>query len=139
MKPSLKNAQIRVRLRRSPNASKKWRVELLDTGKHVDFGQAGASDFTLHGDAPRMIRYLIRHAARVPDSLHHAAKNGAESASLVQRALEVRTSRRERWGDVDVLAAVHTAGFWSRWLLWSLPSLSRAKALIRERFNVVFE
>ena len=34
------------------------------------------------------------------------------------------------------LAGVDTAGFWSRWLLWSKPSLGGAIKLIENKFNV---
>lgn len=135
---------IRVRLRRSPNRLKKWRVEVLGAGKRIDFGQAGASDFTIHKDPARMLRYLLRHGAEMPATLRRAAKReparatDPTGATLVQKALDVRSSRRERWGDADVLEAIGHAGFWSRWLLWSLPDLAAAKALIARRFNVEF-
>lgn len=33
---------------------------------------------------------------------------------------------------------IKTAGFWSRWLLWSKPSLTEAKKLIENKFNLIF-
>jgi hypothetical protein len=33
-------------------------------------------------------------------------------------------------------SGVHTAGFWSRWLLWSKPTMTGAKALIKKKFNI---
>jgi len=32
-----------------------------------------------------------------------------------------------------------TAGFWSRWLLWSRPSLSQAKKFMQKKFHFVFK
>ena len=39
---------------------------------------------------------------------------------------------RENWGK----SGIATAGFWSRWLLWSKPCLDCAKKLIEKKFNV---
>lgn len=134
--------RLRIKLRRSPNTAKKWRVELLATGKHVDFGQSGASDFTIHKDPPRMIRYLVRHSADIPNTLKVQGKKAnlsrEEKSRIISQALNVRKSRREKWGDTDLDSAVHSAGFWSRWLLWSLPDLKQAKFFISKRFNIEF-
>ena len=127
--------KIRVRLRRPHNRNKKWRIEVIDTGKSVEFGQAGASDFTIHGEPARMVRYLVRHAGNVPDSLK---QTGGTEKNIVQRALDVDTSRREHWGGDNLSRAVESAGFWSRWLLWSLPDLQKAKRHIEDRFGIVF-
>ena len=44
----------------------------------------------------------------------------------------VRHARHESWTDAQ------TAGFWSRWLLWSKPTLEGAKKLIRSKFKINF-
>lgn len=49
----------------------------------------------------------------------------------MQRYLN-RHRRREDWSK----RGIDTAGFWSRWLLWSKPSLGGAIRLIENRFNV---
>ena len=91
-----------VRLSPSPKAAKKWRVT-FENGTHVDFGQLGYSDYTMHGDEARMKRYLVRH----------------------------RQSRTgENWTDPK------TAGFWSRWLLWSEPTLAAARKRIERMFHI---
>jgi hypothetical protein len=41
----------------------------------------------------------------------------------------IRHQKRENWKDP------HTAGFWSRWLLWSKSSLKAAIKDIEHRFN----
>ena len=45
-----------------------------------------------------------------------------------------RHRSREDWtkGGID------TAGFWSRWLLWSKPSLEGAKKLMERKFDITF-
>ena len=40
-----------------------------------------------------------------------------------------RHKDREDWGP----SGVETAGWWSRWLLWSEPSLSAAKGVVRRK------
>lgn len=46
-----------------------------------------------------------------------------------------RHRSRETWG----LKGIKTAGFWSRWLLWSEPSLSKAKKLIQKKFKITIQ
>lgn len=93
---------MKVVLIKSPKLEKKWRV-LFEDGHHVDFGQKGYSDFTLHKDPERMKRYVTRHSG-----MH------------------------ETWSK----KGLYTAGFWSRWLLWSRPSLLQAKKFIEQKFKL---
>jgi len=92
---------MKVTLLKSPRRDKKFRV-VFSNGKHVDFGQIGYSDYTIHKDPERMKRYLTRH------------------------------QRREQWRP----KGFQTAGFWSRWLLWSKPSLTEAKVLVQKKFKL---
>ena len=39
---------------------------------------------------------------------------------------------RENWGK----SGIYTAGFWSKWILWSKPSLSEAKKYTSKKFNI---
>lgn len=93
---------LRVKLTKSPNPKKKFRVTFPD-GKKVDFGGAGYSDYTSHKDPERKKRYLARHG--------HAGEDWSKKG-------------------------VRTAGFWSRWLLWSEPSMTSAKRLLYIRFGI---
>ncbi len=94
---------FRVKLTRSPNPRKKWRVVVRGPRtKTVDFGERGASDYTMHHDRERMNRYVRRH-------------------SKVGRS---DRSRHETW---SVSHGIYTPGFWSRWLLWSKPTMVGAK------------
>jgi hypothetical protein len=47
-------------------------------------------------------------------------------------------ARHGRMGEIWSKRGIKTAGFWSRWLLWSEPSLEKAKKLISKKFGVVF-
>ena len=53
-----------IQLKKSSKADKKWMAIIPAEGdrtKTVHFGQSGASDFTMHGDAARRDRYIHRH------------------------------------------------------------------------------
>ena len=95
---------MKVRLVKSPKPEKKWRVLFENPKGHVDFGQKGYSDYTIHKDSLRMKRYVKRHS--------HMG---------------------EHWG---LRNGVRTAGFWSRWLLWSKPSLKEAQKFIKQKFGI---
>ena len=68
----------------------------------MDFGASGYSDYTVHKDAARMRRYLVRR---------HGHENWTRSG-------------------------VATAGFWSRWILWSEPSLNAAVQNTQKLFKI---
>ena len=75
-------------------------MAVFPDGPKVRFGRRGYSDYTLHKDKERMKRYVMRHAGSV---------SGLRS-------------RRENWSR----SGAKTAGFWSRWLLWSKPNFGAA-------------
>lgn len=102
---------MKVFLSKSPRPEKKFRVTLED-GRKVDFGGKGYSDFTIHKDIERMRRYVIRHG-------------GYGNLSR---------SNKEDWS----INGIDTAGFWSRWLLWSEPSMPKAKKFMENKFKIRF-
>jgi hypothetical protein len=118
---------IMYRVVKSPKYDKKFRVVGPD-GRTVDFGAQGYSDYTLHKNPFRMRLYVGRHGGRV------SARVAKETSSqkVHSAMLKVRTSTKEDWTKRGIM----TAGFWSRWLLWSDPSLSGAKRVIEKLFGV---
>lgn len=48
--------------------------------------------------------------------------------------LTVDTSDKEQW----LLGGVATAGFWSRWYLWSQPTIEEARTFMSRRFGITF-
>jgi hypothetical protein len=94
-----------VRVTRAVNGIHKFTATFSD-GSKVHFGRKGYSDYTKHKDRQRMLRYLGRHGG--------SSSPGARGTR----------SSRENW----TRSGAKTAGFWSRWLLWSSPSLSGAAA-----------
>ena len=86
---------------KSDKPTKKYYI-ITNNNKKVYFGQAGASDFTIHKDEARKQRYINRH------------KNN------------------EVWSK----AGIDTAGFWSKHLLWNLPTIKASYEDIKRKFNI---
>lgn len=51
-----------------------------------------------------------------------------------KRLYLARHRKNEDWSALGI----KTAGFWSRWLLWNLPSFEASKDDIQKRFNIEF-
>ena len=117
----------KITLIRSPKKDKKFRV-ILPGGKTVDFGQKGYSDFTLHKTPKRMRSYVQRHGGVIP-KITMDEKNPLK---IQTRMLRVTRSDKEDWSK----KGIDTAGFWSRWLLWSHPTIPGAIRVIEEKFGV---
>lgn len=121
-----------VHLSESPIEGKKWRASF--EGHHVDFGSEGYEDYTMHKDCRRMVMYLTRHQALPKSevaSLRKRMKEGMMACEdVIRTSLSFSSSASERWDDP------RTAGFWSRWLLWSRPSMRDAKQTLFERFGI---
>lgn len=122
---------MRVKLIKSPMNTKKFRV-IFEDGGHVDFGGKGYSDFTIHKNPLRMRSYMIRHGAApyIPNRLLKE-KNPQK---VLNGLLNISNSHLENWKH----SGIKTAGFWSRWLLWSVPSFNGAKKVITKKFKVKF-
>lgn len=93
-------------LSKSNRKDKKFKVQFInpDSGrwKTINFGQAGASDMTQHGDELRKNRYLERH---------------------------------QRMGE-NWINPISGAGFWSRWILWNLDTLTKSIKDTEKRFKI---
>jgi len=99
-------------VRREPRGSPKKFSAFLPNGKRVRFGLRGYSDFTLHKDPTRMQRYVRRHGGKIPEGTPARIKN----------MLKVTRSNKEDWSP----KGLGSPGFWSRWFLWSRPTLKGA-------------
>lgn len=118
-----------VRLYKSPKTNKKFRVS-FENGKYVDFGADGYSDYTIHEDPMRMRSYVSRHGGEILDKI----KNQKDKNIVHKDMLSVSESSSENWTE----SGIYTAGFWSRWLLWSEPSLNEAKKHISASYDIKF-
>tara|TARA_Y200000002_G_scaffold119195_1_gene97665 strand:- start:380 stop:745 length:366 start_codon:yes stop_codon:yes gene_type:complete len=121
---------MHVRLQKSPRFDKKYRVTFKN-GRVVDFGAKGYSDYTKHKNPFRMRSYVTRHGGYVP----YMVQKQADPNLVHLNMLDVTKSDKENWGKTGF----YTAGFWSRWLLWSHPNLENAKKLITKKYGLVFK
>jgi hypothetical protein len=120
---------MRVHIKKSPRFDKKFRVT-FENGKIVDFGGKGYTDYTKHKDPLRMRSYVIRHGGYVP----HIVQKQTDRRLVHKNMLDVTRSDKENW----TKSGIYTAGFWSRWLLWSYPTLEGAKKIISKKFGLTF-
>lgn len=116
-----------VKIRRSPNPRKKFRV-ILEDGRTVDFGARGYSDYTKHKSPSRMRLYVLRHGGKVPKSTM-SEKNPNRIHKLMQN---VSHSDKEDW----TMGGIDSAGFWSRWYLWSFPDPQDVKKFMSKKFGI---
>lgn len=124
--------ETRVVLRKTNSESKKkYSVRFVDEeNKIVYFGGKGYSDYTIHGNPARMRLYVGRHGGIIPKS----TKREIDPDEVHSKMLRVKRSDKEEWSR----DGMYTAGFWSRWLLWSHPSMTAAKKHITKQFGIVF-
>ena len=124
-----------VKLTKATDSKHKYTVKVSgSTGQHtVHFGQAGASDFTKHKDCRRMAFYVFRHGGirNGTNTWYNKALQGKDD-DIIEKVIEIDTSSKEHWSDIT------TAGFWSRWLLWSYPSVQQAKSFMEKKFKIRF-
>ena len=124
-----------VKLTNATDAKHKYTVKVSgNSGVHtVHFGQAGASDFTKHKNAQRMAFYVFRHGGKLNGSdAWYKKVLGKTDDGIIEQVIKIDDSSREHWSDIT------TAGFWSRWLLWSYPSLQQAKSFMEKKFKIRF-
>ena len=120
---------MRVKITRSPNPKKKFRATLED-GRTVDFGARGYSDYTKHKNPSRMRSYVLRHGGQISKST--IAERSPKK--IQNRMLAVTLSDKEDWK----MSGINSAGFWSRWYLWSFPSFREVERFMSKKFGLVF-
>jgi len=118
---------MRVVITKSPDHKKKFRAT-LENGRTVDFGARGFSDYTKHKTPSRMRSYVLRHGGRIPKRII-AERDPKKIQNLM---LTVNMSDKENWK----MSGVDTAGFWSRWYLWSFPTIDGVKKFMSKAFNL---
>ena len=70
---------MEVIIKPSKNQNKKFDA-IIDGKKKISFGQAGASDYTIHKDAERKERYINRHKKN-----ENWGRGGVDSAGWLSR------------------------------------------------------
>ena len=120
---------MRVKITKSPNSKKKFRA-ILEDGRTVDFGASGYSDYTKHKNPSRMRSYVLRHGGHVP----RQTIEERDPKKIQTKMLKVNRSDKENWDR----SGIDGAGFWSRWYLWSYPTVEGVKKLMSKRFGIIF-
>ena len=120
---------MRVKIVRSPDPKKKFRA-ILEDGKTVDFGARGYSDYTKHKTPSRMRSYVLRHGGQIPKRII-AERDPRKIQNMM---LSVDKSDKENWK----MSGINSAGFWSRWYLWSFPSLGGVEKFMSKKFGITF-
>ena len=120
---------MRVKIIRSPNTTKKFRA-ILEDGRTVDFGASGYSDYTKHKNPSRMRSYVLRHGGQIPKRTV-AEREPKKIHKLME---DVNRSDKEDWN----MSGVGGAGFWSRWYLWSQPTIPEVQRFMSKRFGIKF-
>ena len=68
-------------------------------------------------------------------TIHFGSKGALDfthhNDETVKQAYIKRHQKRENWNDI------HTAGFWSRWMLWSKPTMPESARWIEEHYDNV--
>jgi poly(3-hydroxyalkanoate) synthetase len=95
---------LTIIVKKSTRKNKKY-MAIVD-GRKVHFGQAGASDYTIHKDNARKQRYINRHIKREKQFWTH------KRANLLR------------------------ASYWARWLLWNKKTALESKKFIEQRQNI---
>ena len=98
-----------VKMTKLSDGKHKYSVELLNTetkrSKTIKFGAAGMKDYTLY------------------------QSEGKAVADARKSAYITRHAKMENWSK----SGVDSAGFWSRWVLWNLPTISASLADAKKR------
>lgn len=95
-------------LKKSENPKKKFAIIMPELGHVHNFGGKGYKDFTIY------------------------SKESPQIAEKKKKAYLARHKKNENWNK----SGIHTSGFWSRWLLWNLPTLKESIKDVEKRFNV---
>ncbi len=74
------------------------------------------------------LKHIYFGAAGYSDYTKHKDKERMERYNI-------RHKTRENWTKSGIL----TAGFWSKWILWSKPSLKDAKSYTEKKFNITIK
>lgn len=111
----------------SPSLSHKYRVVLPDK-RSIDFGTSGIPDFTDHRNPKLMRSHLIGKGAVIPTEL----RIEDDPIEIQRHMLHIDKSTEEDWDDM------FHRGYWERWMLWTYPSVHKAKLFMTMRKGVLF-
>jgi len=118
---------MHVVLQPSPSIAHKLRVTLPNQ-RSIDFGDKGVQHYIDHGNPKLMRAHLIRKGAIIPKEL----RIETDPYEIQREMLKIKRSNQEDWDDY------FTEEYWERWLLWSYPTLTKAKLFMTMRHGMLF-
>jgi hypothetical protein len=118
---------MHVVLQPSPSVTHKLRVTLPNQ-RSIDFGDRGVQHYIDHGNPKLMRAHLIRKGAIIPKEL----RIETDPYEIQREMLKIKRSNQEDWDDY------FTEEYWERWLLWSYPTLTKAKLFMTMRHGMLF-
>jgi len=115
---------LKIYLTKSPKSNKKFRIQYTQMARYV----------ARHGDGQEGWNPTVKRLMAKQKLLKKKKKNlsKAEMQTIHENMMSYNTSPKENWKR----SGIHKAGFWSRWLTWSEPSLQKAIRLINRKFKV---
>lgn len=111
----------------SPSVAHKYRVVLPDK-RAIDFGAKCERHYIDHGNPIVMRNRLIERGAILPDKLQIES----EPIEIHRQMLKVNKSCTEDWEDM------YTREYWDRWILWSYPTVEKAKLFMTMKHGMLF-
>jgi len=75
-----------------------------------------------------MRSYVLRHGGQIPKRII-AERDPSRIQNLM---LDINRSDKEDWK----MSGINGAGFWSRWYLWSFPTIAGVKRFMSKRFGI---
>lgn len=118
---------MHVVLQPSPSVAHKLRVTLPNQ-RSIDFGDRSVQHYIDHGNPKLMRAHLIRKGAIIPKEL----RIETDPYEIQREMLKIKRSNQEDWDDY------FTEEYWERWLLWSYPTLTKAKLFMTMRHGMLF-
>jgi hypothetical protein len=118
---------MHVLLQPSPSVSHKYRV-LFPDKRAIDFGIKSVRHYPDHGNPSLMRAHLIKKGAIVPEKL----RLETDPFEIHREMLKIQKSTLEDWDDQTV------SEYWERWILWSYPSVHKAKLYMTMNQGVLF-
>jgi len=118
---------MHVVLQPSPSVAHKLRITLPNQ-RSIDFGDRGVQHYIDHGNPKLMRAHLIRKGAIIPKEL----RIETDPYEIQREMLKIKRSDQEDWDDY------FRADYWERWLLWSYPTLTKAKLFMTMQKGILF-
>lgn len=118
---------MNIILKPSPSVSHKYRV-LFPDRRAIDFGIKGVKHYPDHGNPTLMRAHLIKKGAIVPEKL----RLETDPFEIHREMLKIQKSSIEDWDDYTL------PEYWERWVLWSYPSINKAKLYMTMTQGVLF-